>query len=66
LEEGSVRVPTDGLAQGQTIVNRRPYIRYPHPGWGVDVPRTQVCMAVDTPGCLALFEDTLMSDWLKR
>jgi inosine-uridine nucleoside N-ribohydrolase len=66
LDEGSVRVPTDGLAQGQTIVNRRPYIRYPHPGWGVDVPLTQVCMAVDTPGCLALFEDTLMSDWLKR
>jgi len=66
LEIGAVRVAAEGLAQGQTILNRRPYIRYPHPGWGQDVPDTQVCMAVDTPACLRLFEDTLLADWLGR
>lgn len=65
LEAGAVRVATEGLAQGQTILNRRPYIRYPHPGWGQDVRSTQVCMAVDSPGCLRLFEDTMLSAWLK-
>ncbi|MDE2416194.1 MAG: nucleoside hydrolase [Burkholderiales bacterium] len=66
LETGAIRVATEGLALGQTILNRRPYIRYPHPGWGQDVPDTRVCMAVDSHGCLRLFEDTMLSGWLKR
>ncbi len=69
LEHGRVRVATEGLAQGQTIMNRRDYINYPQPGWSKDLPQTpvtQVCMAVDAPGCLRVFEQTLMSDWLKR
>lgn len=60
----SVRVATDGLAQGQTIMNQRDFIDYPQPGWEKHRPRTQVCMQVDAPGCIALFEQTMMSDWL--
>lgn len=65
LEAGAVRVATDGLAQGQTILNRRPYIRYPHPGWGQDIHETQVCMGVDAQACLQLFEQTMAADWLR-
>jgi inosine-uridine nucleoside N-ribohydrolase len=65
LESGCIRVATDGLAQGQTMMNRRAYIDYPQSGWGDNRPLTQVCMQVDSVGCLKLFEDTLMSDWLK-
>lgn len=64
LERGTIRVATDGLAQGQTLLNRRAYIDYPQEGWGRHLPETDVCMQVDAPGCLALFEETLMSDWL--
>jgi purine nucleosidase len=42
-----VRVATDGLAQGQTIINRRDFIDYPQAGWGKHLPRTQVCLKVD-------------------
>lgn len=60
----SVRVATDGLAQGQTIMNRRDFIDYPQPGWEKSLPRTQVCMEVDAPGCIAVFEETMLGDWL--
>ncbi len=59
-----VRVATDGLAQGQTIMNQRDFIDYPHTGWGKDKPRTQVCMKVDATACVQLFEETMMADWL--
>ncbi len=64
LESGCIRVATDGLAQGQTMLDRRPYIDYAQAGWGGHLPRTDVCMGVDAPACLALFEQTMLSDWL--
>jgi inosine-uridine nucleoside N-ribohydrolase len=64
LESGSIRVATEGIAQGQTMLNRRAYIDYPQAGWGRHLPLTDVCMTVDAPACVALFEETLMSDWL--
>ncbi|HQX59073.1 MAG: nucleoside hydrolase [Rhodoferax sp.] len=64
LETKSVRVATDGLAQGQTIMNRRDFIQYPQPGWEKDKPRTQVCMQVDAPATIALFEETMLGSWL--
>jgi inosine-uridine nucleoside N-ribohydrolase len=66
LETGGVRVVTEGIAQGQTMLNRRGYINYPQEGWGNNLPMTDVCMQVDAPGCLALFEQTLLSNWLKN
>jgi len=64
VETRSVRVAADGLAQGQTIMNRRDFIQYPHPGWEKDKPRTQVCMQVDAAAANTLFEETLLGDWL--
>lgn len=60
----SVRVATEGMAQGQTIMNERDFIDYPQPGWEKTRHRTQVCMQVDAPGCLAVFEETMLADWL--
>ena len=65
LERGRVRVATDGLAQGQTMMHRKDTLEYPHPGWDRDMPHTQVCMHVDAPACLTVFEQTLMADWLE-
>jgi purine nucleosidase len=62
--EGRVRVVTEGLAEGQTILDRRPNIPYPQEGWGEDIPLTRVCLKVDAATCLALFENTLLQDWL--
>jgi inosine-uridine nucleoside N-ribohydrolase len=66
VETKVVRVATEGLAQGQTIMNRRDFIQYPHPGWDKTQPRTQVCLKVDAVACVRLFEDTMMGDWLSR
>ncbi len=66
VQSGKVRVATDGMAQGQTMMNRKDFINYPQAGWGKDMPLTQVCMKVDAPACLADFENTLMGDWLSH
>ncbi|MDP2370469.1 nucleoside hydrolase [Rhodoferax sp.] len=64
LESGVMRVATDGLAVGQTMLNRRDFIAYPQAGWGQGQAVTQVCMQVDAAKSVQLFNDTLLSDWL--
>jgi inosine-uridine nucleoside N-ribohydrolase len=66
METGCIRVACEGLAQGQTILNRRDFIDYPQSGWEENRTRSQVCMQVDAPACLTLLEATLMADWLKK
>lgn len=61
---GRVRVATEGLAEGQTIMDRREHIPYPQAGWEETIPRIEVCLQVDAPACLALFEATLERAWL--
>ena len=63
LEHGRVRVATEGLAQGQTMLDRKK-IGYPQPGWGEGIPTTQVCMQVNAGGCDRVFQAALMSNWL--
>lgn len=65
-ESGPVRVVPDGLAQGQTILNRSPLLVYPQDDWDQPVPISQVCMQVNAPACLDLFEYALLQDWLPR
>lgn len=62
--QGTIRVATEGLAQGQTMMNRRDFLTYPQPGWEQSQPLTQACMQVDAPQCLQVFYNTLMADWL--
>jgi inosine-uridine nucleoside N-ribohydrolase len=64
LQTGRVRVAVDGLAQGQTMMQRKA-VSYPQHGWHEDIPHTQVCMSVDAPACLAEVKNTLMRDWLR-
>jgi inosine-uridine nucleoside N-ribohydrolase len=54
LATGDIRVSTEGLTQGQTIVNFEDSHK----------PVTQVCMQVDAPACNAVFEKIMMADWL--
>jgi inosine-uridine nucleoside N-ribohydrolase len=63
LQTGRVRVATEGLAQGQTMM-RRKEVSYPQHGWHDDIPHTQVCMQVQASACMSQIETTLMSSWL--
>lgn len=63
LQTGRVRVATDGLAQGQTIMRRKDVV-YPQHGWHDDIPHTQVCMDVQAELCKSVIESTFMRDWL--
>jgi inosine-uridine nucleoside N-ribohydrolase len=65
LETGRVRVATDGLAQGQTMMRRKD-VSYPQHGWHDDIPHTQVCMDVQAEACKTIIESTLMHDWLEE
>ena len=61
---GQIRVATDGVAQGQTILKRQVGIEYPQAGWEAAVPSSKVCLGVDAAACSALFESTMMRPWL--
>jgi purine nucleosidase len=64
LAVGRIRVATEGLAQGQTMLDRKPTIGYPQTGWEHEKPETQVCMQVNAGACNQVFEDTMMGHWL--
>jgi len=64
LEHGRVRVVTEGLAQGQTVL-RRKTIPYPQAGWDPQTPSTAVCMQVDHAGAADVFTRTMLGDWLR-
>ena len=66
VEQGAIRVATDGLAQGQTMMNRNDFRDYPQVGWGKDKPLTQVCMQVQVEACQSVFKNILMSSWLSH
>jgi inosine-uridine nucleoside N-ribohydrolase len=62
-ESGRIRVATEGLAQGQTMLRRKD-INYPQSGWGSDIPESHACMQVDAGACNTVLESTLMGPWL--
>jgi inosine-uridine nucleoside N-ribohydrolase len=64
LQTGRVRVAVDGLAQGQTMMQRKA-VTYPQHGWHEEIPHTQVCMQVQAQACKIVIEATLKRDWLK-
>jgi inosine-uridine nucleoside N-ribohydrolase len=63
-QQGVLRVATEGLAKGQTVLQELDFIAYPHPGWEQNRARTKACMQVNAPACLELFEQTLFAPWL--
>jgi inosine-uridine nucleoside N-ribohydrolase len=64
IESGGIRVATEGIANGQTMMKRKD-IFHPQAGWAT-TPPTQVCMQVQAEACNAVLEEMLMSDWLPR
>jgi inosine-uridine nucleoside N-ribohydrolase len=61
---GRIRVTTDGIGQGQTMMHRRGDMFFVQPGWGDDCPVSTACLTVDAEAAKALFVKTLMSPWL--
>lgn len=55
--EGPLRVATEGIAKGQTIIHRNDYI-YPETHWDSITP-SSVCMGVDGETVIALYEETM-------
>lgn len=66
LEAGRIRVATDALAQRQTIMKLKGFMRYPRPGWGRETPLTQVGMHVQADACKSVVEAAMMRDCLTR
>ena len=64
-QEGRIRVATQGIANGMTMMDRHGKLFYPQPGWEADKPTTRACLHVDVPACTRLIETTLNSAWLK-
>lgn len=63
VQSGRIRVATEGIAQGQTMMNRRESVAYPQAGWG-DAPDTYVCMQVQSEAVIEVFTSTLLRPWL--
>ena len=55
--EGPVRVATEGVAKGQTILKREQY-DYPESHWD-NITASSVCVSVDEQGVLALYEQVM-------
>jgi inosine-uridine nucleoside N-ribohydrolase len=59
IRSGPVRVVTEGIATGQTLMDQRGQWAEPH-AW-TDIPATNVCLDVDSERLLALYEQRIMA-----
>jgi len=60
---GRIRVSTDGIGCGQTII-ASPGKTYQQAGWESTRPETRACMEVDAAACEKLVDLTLARPWL--
>lgn len=66
IKEGRIRVATDGIENGQTMMDRSGKLFYPQAGWEKEKPVTRVCMQVEAAACVELIMSTLNAEgWLK-
>lgn len=63
--EGALRVATDGIAVGQTIMRRNHSRQYPVTAWD-NLPLQKACMQVDSAGVVDLFSQTLTNAYWQR
>ncbi|MBX9872858.1 MAG: nucleoside hydrolase [Burkholderiaceae bacterium] len=61
---GRVRVVTEGLAEGQSIMDRREELAYAQPGWESELPKIEATLSFEVQAGLELVRRTLASDWL--
>lgn len=64
-QRGRVRVATEGLAEGQTILDRRAERAYPQPGWEPHLPEIDVALGMAGQAAQDLLTTTLAQDWLR-
>ena len=57
IDRGAIRVPSDGLARGQTIWDQRGEWLFPNP-WS-DQPKVNVCVGVNDQQLLTLFRERI-------
>ncbi len=63
-ETGPIRVVTEGIAQGQTVLQRQAFMQYPQAGWGASMPVSSACMTLDPAAAKAALETALLGPWL--
>ena len=63
-QRGRVRVATEGLAEGQTILDRRAELAYPQPGWEPRLPEIDVALGMVGRAAPDLLTSALAADWL--
>ncbi|MEK9952897.1 MAG: nucleoside hydrolase [Curvibacter sp.] len=61
---GRVRVVTDGLAEGQSIMDRHEQLAYAQPGWESELPKIEAALTFEAQAGLELVRRSLASDWL--
>jgi inosine-uridine nucleoside N-ribohydrolase len=64
-QTGIIRVATEGITHGQTMMDRHGKLFYPQPGWEKERPMARACMEVDVNACMKLIKSTLHGAWLK-
>lgn len=64
-KSGRLRVATEGIANGQTMLDKHGGLNYPQAGWPKHMGLTDVCVEVDAKACTELVDKTLRRDWLK-
>jgi inosine-uridine nucleoside N-ribohydrolase len=60
---GRIRVATEGIGNGQTMMAKAGF-SYQQTGWEAVLPETRVCMDVDATACAERIDSTLMRPWL--
>ncbi len=62
---GEIRVATDGVACGQTIMNRKPWRSYALDAW-TQQPQQHACIQVDANGLIELFRRSMTHPYWQR
>ena len=63
-QTGRIRVATEGIGNGQTMMARNRN-SFQQSGWEQNRPETRACMEVDSAACEQLIEATLSRPWLR-
>ena len=64
IQEGRVRVAVNGVAEGQTIMDRNEKRQFAQPGWEPHIPKIQVALQTQPDRVIAEFQRALKSTWI--
>jgi inosine-uridine nucleoside N-ribohydrolase len=64
MESGRIRVATEGVAEGMTIMDRQEDLMFPQPGWDDHHPKIHAAMQVQADQCRRDFMSVMQSHWM--